>query len=325
MSAHAAEPVQERPSAPAEPARGTNNFLRRFAVKGVLWRRYLDFAITDVPFYMQPILLTCWTLLFYIIAVPARRAVLANLAVILPGSSPIANHFRAFRTMQNFAWTISEAANYNLNRAEFTYEFEGREQLEQLAGTRGAIVLTAHMGSYDLGAALFANKFNREIRMVRAPEPDKQSAEHLNRAVQRAGDGAVKIDYNTEGPMLAFDLLNALRTGEIVSIQGDRAIEGLASADGEMFGQRVQVPSGPFTLALVAQAPIYPLFIARLGYRRYRVIVRDPLFVTRSDGSREQAIATAVQTWCKVLESVVARHWPQWFAFASPFVKNANS
>ena len=309
-------------SATAEPE--AHHLLRGFAVKGVLWRRYLDFAVTNVPFYLQPILIGCWTILFYILAAPARRAVLANLAIILPGSSAIANHFRAFRTLLSFAWTIAEAATYNVNRSDFIYEFEGREQLERLAATRGAILLTAHMGSYDLGAALFAQKFNREIRMVRAPEPDKQTAEHFDRSVQRAGAGAVKIDYNTQGSLLAFDLLNALRAGEIVSIQGDRAIEGVASAEGMMFNRRVLVPGGPFTLALVSEAPIYPLFIARVGYRRYRVIVREPLMVTRTEGSRDAAIAAAVQTWCGVLEGVIARHWSQWFAFASPFVKKAD-
>ena len=318
-----APPAAAPPSATAEA--DAARLLRGFAVKGVLWRRYLDFAVSNVPFYLQPILLGCWTILFYIIAAPARRAVLANLAIILPGSSRIANHFRAYRTLLNFAWTIAEAASYNMNRSEFTYEIEGREHLEQLGAARGAIVLTAHMGSYDLGAALFAQKFNREIRMVRAPEPDKQTEEHFNRSVQRVGDGAVKIDYNTAGAHLAFDLLNALRAGEIVSIQGDRAIPGVASADGKMFNHDVLVPGGPFTLALVSEAPIYPLFIARAGFRRYRVIVEEPFFVARGEGSRDEVIATAVQEWCRVLEAVVARHWPQWFAFASPFVKNANT
>lgn len=324
-----AEQLTQAPPAAAPPSASADldpqRLLRGLAVKGVLWRRYLDFAVSNVPFYLQPILIGCWTILFYIIAAPARRAVLANLRIILPGSSAVANHFRAFRTLLNFAWTIAEAANYNMNRSEFTYEIEGREHLEQLAAARGAIVLTAHMGSYDLGAALFAQKFNREIRMVRAPEPDKQTEEHFNRSVQRAGEGAVKIDYNTAGAHLAFDLLSALRRGEIVSIQGDRAIAGVASAEGKMFKHRMLVPGGPFTLALVSEAPIYPLFIARAGYRRYRVIVREPLFVTRSEGSRDEAIAIAVQRWCIVLEGVISRHWAQWFGFVSPFVKDGNT
>lgn len=304
----------------ADGASETQSPLRRFAVKGVLWRKYLDFALTNVPFYLQPILLGSWTVLFFFLAAPARRAVVRNLAIVLPGSSPIANHFRAFRTLLNFAWTIAEAANHRINNAEFTYEIEGAEQLEQLAARHGAIVLTAHMGSYDLGAALFAQKFNREIRMVRAPEPDRRTAEHLDTSMRRAGAGAVKIDYNTEGPLLAFDLLSAIRRGEIVSIQGDRVIAGVASAEGEMFGHPVAVPSGPFSLALVSQAPIYPLFIARAGFRRYRVIVREPIVVARSTRARDEEIQAAVEKWCTVLEGVIAEEWPQWFAFASPFV-----
>ena len=299
--------------------------LRRFAVKGVLWRHYLDFAVANVPFYLQPILLWSWTVFFFFLAAPARRAVVTNLAIMLPGSSPIVNHFRAFRTLMNFAWTIAEAANYKMNKARFAYEIDGAEQLEQLASTRGAIVLTAHMGSYDLGAALFAQKFNREIRMVRAPEPDYRTAQHLDTALQQTGEGAVKIDYNTEGSLLAFDLLGALRRGEIVSIQGDRAIAGAGSSEGEMFGHPVLVPSGPFTLALVSERPIYPLFIARAGYRRYRIMVREPLVMARSGRSREHDIEAAVEWWCGVLQAVIAQHWAQWFAFASPFVKNANA
>jgi phosphatidylinositol dimannoside acyltransferase len=295
----------------------------RFAVKSVLWRNYLDFAIINVPFYLQPILLGLWTVLFFFLAAPARRAVVSNLSIVLAGSWRGANYFRAYRTLLNFARTIAEAANHRINNAEFTYEFEGAEQLEQLAATRGAIVLTAHMGSYDLGAALFAQKYNREIRMVRAPEPDRRSAEHLDTSMQRATAGAVKIDYNTAGALLAFDLLGAIRRGEIVSIQGDRVMPGVASARGEMFGHAVAVPSGPFSLALAAQAPIYPLFIARAGFRRYRIIVRDPITVVRSTRARDEEIGAAVQTWCRVLESVVAQHWAQWFAFASPFIRDS--
>ncbi|HSH39399.1 MAG TPA: lysophospholipid acyltransferase family protein [Chthoniobacterales bacterium] len=326
MSAQAAESPAQSVAPPAEgPAQSAHPLLRRFAVKGVLWRNYLDFAVANVPFYLQPILIWCWTMLFFFLASPARRAVVGNLAIVLPGSSVWINHVRAFRILLNFAWTIAEAASFKMTKAEFTYEIEGREQLEQLAATRGAIVLTAHMGSYDLGAALFAQKFNREIRMVRAPEPDRQTAEHLDTTMRRTGEGAVKIDYNTDGAMLAFDLLSALRRGEIVSIQGDRVIPGVASAAGRMFGHPVAVPSGPFSLALASQVPIYPLFIARAGFRRYRVIVREPITVARSSRARDEEISAAVQIWCSVLEAVVATHWAQWFAFAPPFVRDARA
>ena len=221
--------------------------------------------------------------------------------------------------MQNFAWTIADAANYKVNQTQFRYEIEGADILDQLGHARGAIVLTAHMGNYDLGAALFAQKFHREISMVRAPEPDVHSAQHLNESLQRTGEGAVKIAYSGEGALLSFDLLNALRNGEIVSIQGDRIIPGVATVEGKMFGHAVRVPVGPFTLAQVAQLAIYPLFIVRAEYRRYKIIVRDPILVLRSERAREEDISPAVKKWCEVLQATIARYGEQWFAFGDLF------
>jgi lauroyl/myristoyl acyltransferase len=289
--------------------------LGRFAVRGVFWRHYLDWAIVNLPFYFYPVPLLFFTVFFFFFAAPARRAVVANLAIILPGSSRAANYLRAFRTLYNFAWTISEAAIYKINKEEFSYEIVGREWLDQLGAARGAIVLTAHMGNYDLGAALFAEKFHREIRMVRAPEADPETAQHLSASLEQAGEGAVKIDYNTAGALLSFDLLKALRDGEIVSIQGDRVDGEVAQTAARLFGSEVRLPNGPFVLSLVAGVPIYPLFIARSGYRSYQIIVREPIRVVRRGGPREEDIDEAVVQWCAVLEEILAQHWDQWFAF----------
>lgn len=294
--------------------------LGRFAVKGVFWRRYLDWAVVNLPFYFYPVNIFFFTLFFFFFAAPARRAIVANLAVVLPGSSRPMNYVRAFRVLYNFAWTIAEAAIYRLLHAEFSYEIVGAEWLEELGAARGAIVLTAHMGSYDLGAALFAEKFNREIRVVRAPEPHPESAEHLSASLQKAGERGVKVDYNTAGALLSFDLLKALRDGEIVSIQGDRVEGGVAQIDARLFGANAKIPNGPFVLALVAQAPIYPLFIARTGCRSYQIIVREPIRL-HATGSRDTDIAAGAAHWCPVLEEMIASRWAQWFAFTPIFAR----
>jgi lauroyl/myristoyl acyltransferase len=296
------------------------NRLGRFAVRGVFWRHYLDWAVINLPFYVYPVQLVFFTLFFFFFAAPARRAIVANLAVVLPGSSRAMNYLRAYRTLYNFAWTISEAAIHKLIKEEFSYKIIGAEWLEQLGAAPGAIVLTAHMGSYDLGAALFAEKFRREIRIVRAPEPDQQSAQHLTASLERAGEGAVKIDYNTAGALLSFDLLQALRAGEIVSIQGDRAEGEAGKVTARLFGHEVQLPNGPFVLALVAQVPIYPLFIARFGCRRYAIVVHEPIRLENT-GDRERDIANGVGQWCTILEETVAARWDQWFAFTPIFAR----
>src|SRR6185437_11921207 len=96
--------------------------LNRFAVRGIIWRNYLDWAVINLPFYLYPILQLFWTLFFFFFAGPARRALHANLAMVLPGSSAVANYLRVFRIFHNYAWTISEAAIYRLNKEKFSYQ-----------------------------------------------------------------------------------------------------------------------------------------------------------------------------------------------------------
>jgi lauroyl/myristoyl acyltransferase len=297
------------------------DWIRGFAVRGVFWRQYLDWALLNLPFYFLPFCIWFWTLFFFFFAGPARRALVANFSVILPGSSLLLNYLRAWRTMSNYAWTIAEGTHYKLTRRHFSYEIEGAANLERLGAARGAIGLTAHLGNYDLGAALFAEKFHREIRVVRAPEADQQTAEHLEQSLEQTGAGGVRVDYNTASKLLSFDLLHALRQGEVVSIQGDRTVEGMARSPARFFGREVSFPTGPFILARVAGCEIFPLFIARMGYRKYKIIVHEPITVEKSGAERDEDVASAIQQWSGLLEEVLARYWDQWYAFVPMFEK----
>jgi lauroyl/myristoyl acyltransferase len=288
-------------------------------VQGVVWRRFVDWAVCNVPDWLHPALVWLGSFVFFFFAAPARKTLLQNLRIILPGSSRPANYLRVIRIFSNFGWTLAEAALYRLRNPRFDYELAGETYLRQLAAAPGAIALTAHMGNYDLGAALFAEKFERRLRMVRAPEPDALSGQHVDRSLQQASAGAVKVDYSTDGASVALDLLNALRNGEIISIQGDRVIGDVAVSAVTLFGHKASLPSGPFILSFVTGTPIYPLFIVRAGYRKYKIIACAPITCSGHNRTREEAIGIAMQNWAQILEEQVRRHWNQWYAFTPVF------
>jgi phosphatidylinositol dimannoside acyltransferase len=288
-------------------------------VQGVVWRKFVDWAAVNLPSWLHPPIIWLASFVFFFVAAPARRAVVRHLAVVIPGSSRVANRLRVFRVFYNFGWTLADAAVYRLLKQPVNWQLEGENFLQALATTRGAIVLTAHMGNYDLGAAHFAQKFHREIRMVRAPEPDMLSARHVDLSLQQSTAGAVKVGYSTEGTSLAFELLTALRHGEIISIQGDRVVGEVARSAVTFFGRQVFLPTGPFVLSLVSETPIYPLFIARIGFRKYKIIAHEPIICHRAAASRDEAIANAMQQWARILEETVRIHWDQWYAFTPVF------
>ena len=285
------------------------------AIRGIFWRRFVDWGVRVLPAFLHRPLIWIAAFLFSFVARPARKALLRNLRLIRRGSWRLANYFRVIQVFANFGWSLTDAATYRMKKARFRYELEGGRFLDRLGAAKGAIVLTAHMGNYDLGAALFAERFNRQIRMVRAPEPDALVAQHVDLALRESTAGAVKVGYSDDGTSLAFDLLNALRAGEIISIQGDRVVGEVSRAPVRFSNRDVFLPNGPFVLSFVSGTPIYPLFIVRTSFRKYKIIAREPIVCSRDGGSRDQIIADAMQRWAQVLEEIVQCYWDQWFAF----------
>ena len=290
-----------------------------FAIEGIVWRRSVDWVVLHVPSVLHAPLNWIATLLFFFIAAPARKAVLRHLYAVLPRTSLFGNYLRVFRVFSNFGWMLTDSAVYRLLDAPFDYELEGEQFLQQLATSAGAIILTAHMGNYDLGASVFAAKIKRQISMVRAPEPDSRAAKHIDQSLEQASAGGVKVGYSSDGTALAFDLLSGVRNGDIVSIQGDRVVGDVARSPVRLFGQTASLPAGPFVLGLAAERPIYPLFVIRVGYRKYRVIACAPITCSRNGERRDKQIAEAMQRWATVLEEQIRRYWPQWYAFRPLF------
>jgi lauroyl/myristoyl acyltransferase len=291
---------------------------RRFRARGVFWRKLLRFAVLNTPIWAEPLVHGTWAFLF-LMAAPVRRGVMRNLRAIVPESTAFTNLFRAWRVFFNYAWTIADATRYRYLRTLPDWEFAGLDHFRELcARPGGAIILTAHMGSYDLGAELFAETTTRRMVMVRAPEIDPMTHEYEESVRREASPETLQVDFNTKASELAFDLLASVQNGDIVAIQGDRVTPGVAGYKAKLFGHTTEIPAGPFALAMAARAPIYPMFILRTGRRRYRLLTCPAIEVRRTSRHRDDDLQNAIDAWSHQLENVIRDSWPQWFAF-EPF------
>lgn len=293
-------------------------FLRRFLVRGVIWRQFLRWAVLNVPHWLEPIVIGAWSA-FFLLWGPGRRGVMRNLKTIKSGSWPVTNFFRCYRVFWNYAWTITDNVRFKEQHVIPDWEFVGWNDFEEMEQTpSGAILLTAHMGSYDLGAHLFSDMSHRKVVMVRAPEPDSQTREFE----EKQAAAGLRVEFNTNATDLAIELLDSVRSGSIIAIQGDRVLPGISDLPATMFGRSTRLPSGPFALAMTARVPVYPVFVIRLGRRRYRLRTGKAIEAVRTSRNREEDLQRAVNMWAHELELVVAECWYQWFTF-EPFFEEA--
>ena len=300
-----------------------SGWLRRFGASGVFWRRTARFGGLTIPVWTEPIVIACFALLFLLWG-SGRRGVMRNLAAINPGSTRFGNFFRTYRVFWNYAWVLTDTLRFKERRTIPDWDFEGLEYFEQLSsGSGGAIMITAHMGSYDLGAQLFSEVCERRIHMVRAPEADAQTQAFEQQQTARTGVDSLQVQFNTGAGHLALELLDVIRRGDIAAIQADRITAGLTAHRTTLFGMPFDLPAGPFALAMAARAPLYPVFVVRVGRRHYRLVTCPPISIERRSRERDQDVAAAVAVWTRQLETIIREHWYQWFAFEPFYAERA--
>ena len=239
---------------------------------------------------------------------PAERAAVhANLARIAPGASLREREALVGALFGCFAMCFADLVSTNRTEPRpdrLLAAVEGREHLSAAAGDgRGLILLTAHLGNWELAGRLLALGEGVPTWVVVAEEPDPEIERFL-----RGGPAPVRFVTRSQ-PTASVNLLAALRRREAVAMQGDRALGTRGDVAVSFFGEPAPFPLGPFVLARAAAAPLVPAFCVLEPDRRYRITVGAPIRVAA--GGERRALAT----WVEVLETAVRRHPEQWFNF----------
>lgn len=273
-------------------------------------------ALHVTPFFLEPVLIGGWTLLFFGVAKPQRRAVAGNLRALHPAWGAWRARFGAWQVFWNFALTFADAMRCETGTGSVDWAVEGLPHMEELANRKdGCLILTAHMGNYDIAAPMFASRFKRTLYTVRAPErePETQRLREQELRRKEAQHPNFRTLYNQPDSLLGIELARLLGEGNIVAVQGDRVIFDVSPMDIEVEpGLVMRLPKGPLFLARTTGAAAYPLFIVRDGWRRYRVIVLPEVALPpRKRGADDEA----AKIWAATILGVVRRHWQQWYVF----------
>jgi KDO2-lipid IV(A) lauroyltransferase len=237
-----------------------------------------------------------------------RARVRGNLERILPGAGARALDRAVGDTFANFGACFGDFLTVNRRSpdrlGDFVAERRGEEHLDAAcAAGRGVILLTAHLGNWELGGRLLVPRLDRTCHIVLAGEQDPALERYLRREGERLRFVTRRHATSTLG------LLAALRRNEAVAMQGDRPTGERGDTLVEFFGAPAAFPIGPFVLARAAGAPVVPAYCAMGPDTLYRMRIEPAIWV--KPGEEASALATMVGT----LERAVRAHPTQWFNF----------
>lgn len=173
-----------------------------------------------------------------------------------------------------------------------------------LRGGKGALVLLAHAGNWELLSAV-SPMVGVPVNVIYRPLDFKPL--DLFFQYMRSRFGAKLVSTRRS----AREVLSALGRGEAVGVLMDQNVDWYEGVFADFFGRRAATNKGFALLALKTGAPVVPMFVIR-GKDGFRVEIwpEVPLIKT---GDKTKDIELNTQRYNDVIERFVRRYPEQWF------------
>ncbi len=246
----------------------------------------------------------------YIFAYQDRKAVRENLKIIFPEKTNNEIRKISVRAFRNFAKYLVDFFCFQRLDARYiknNIRIENRHYFDEaLSKGKGVVVLSAHLGNWELGGVVTAI-LGYQFYVVALPHKDKKVDDLFN--YQRESKGMKVVPL---GRAVAA-CLNALKENKMVGLAADRDFteKGVIV---DFFGRPSCFPKGPAAFALKTGAAIVPAFMLRNEDDSFVLKIERPLEFIPS-GKKDNDLVGIVRKYKVIFEDYIRRYPDQWYMF----------
>jgi len=215
-----------------------------------------------------------------------------------------------YRNYHVFGQTLIDKVVVMANMAnKFTFEFEGEHYLrEMIAGGKGGILLSAHLGNWEVAGHLF-KRLQTRINIVMFDGEHQRIKDYLSGIT---GDRNMNIIVIKDDLSHIYAINEALNNREMVCMHADRFLPGNKTQTTSFLGEDARFPLGPFLLAATFRVPVSVVFAFKESSTHYHFYATEP---RQYNGRRNQGVETALQDFVARVEEKVLRYPVQWFNY----------
>ena len=182
---------------------------------------------------------------------------------------------------------------------------EGLEHLEQArAMGKGVMVVSCHMGSYEVVAAIWSATLAPVSLFAEELEP-RPLFEWYRDTRARLGISVLPVHLGG-----LRKVTQALKDQEMVVTAIDRDITGTGHMMA-FFGRQAPIPLGPAAIALRLGTPLFPVCVYRLPDDSYKA-EGAPLVIAESTGDPRADEVRVTQELLRHIEGFIRQHPEQW-------------
>jgi KDO2-lipid IV(A) lauroyltransferase len=246
----------------------------------------------------------------YFVDVPHRRVVRRNLKFVYPEWAPERIKEISLRIFQNIGITFIEICQIAclprdklLSRTKIKGE---KLLLDAIKDNKGAILISAHLGNWEIVAPFLSANIGARASMVGR----RLRIDLINRLISglRTRFGATVIDKEAGMPKM----MRAIRDGKILGIMLDQGTQSSMGVKVNFFSRAVTATVGPALLALRCKCPVVPIFGVREADGSLKIIVESPLKLKRTKDLKAD-LKVNTQIMVNAIEKAVRAYPEQWF------------
>lgn len=246
--------------------------------------------------------------LYFLLFVPAARSASRQYLARVFGRP--ARWAEVFRHIHAFASTVHDRVYLLDGRDDlFNIEFVNRHWFDS---PEGAILIGAHLGSFEALRSAGKNHAQRRVSMLMYP----QNARKINALLALVNPDAANdiIPLGQIDSMLTAQ--ERLEAGHLVGMLADRSLPQDTLRQCLFLGEPAAFALGPFRVAALLKKPVYFMAGLYLGGNRYRVhFERLADFTDTPRAARNAAILAAQDRYVEILESLCRQAPYNWFNF----------
>ncbi|HKY40832.1 MAG TPA: lysophospholipid acyltransferase family protein [Polyangiaceae bacterium] len=239
-----------------------------------------------------------------------RRRIVSNLRRVHGRRGALREQLDALSTLANYAACFAEAMAASREGAAPRVKVTGESLLREALGRGGVVLVTAHVGPWEMTAQLLGQELSADVVLVMEPEPNAAAGELQDRWRSERGLRMLHIGAH---PTDALPLIAHLKQGGVVALQMDRLPPSGRVLSVTLFGEPFEVPEGPFRLAALSAAQVVPVFSRRTGFFEYELAVAEPIGLGRRPKADE--LQAAAQSAADAMQGFVQQSPTQWFHF----------
>jgi predicted LPLAT superfamily acyltransferase len=213
----------------------------------------------------------------------------------------------------SFACTIHDRIYLAGNRAgHFDLKVDDRINLPAYIANQGAILMGAHMGSFDVLYTLSRTRPELKVCLVMYEE----NARKLNR-ILAAINPALQHDIIALGEIdTMIRIRDRLKNGYLVGILADRTLNDEAGKNIPFLGTETHFPCGPFRLAALLRCRVVFMAGLYLGDNRYSLHFEELTdFSNTRPEEKEHCLSNAMESYVRAIEKYCRQAPYNWFNF----------